>query len=332
MQRSQPSSVQSSMSEQDVTEEDTRSGSVGPQSLDTLDPRKPRCTPQSYCETLIQSDPPDRFLKHRFNQMLPLIAAILNKHIEDLKPTLRSHQKSDQKPYNRLEIDDIDKAKDVMEIFNKIQIEDCWLNTDVLVRLINIVPKKKAWKRAQRLLEAYHRRLKCFTCHIFLKYTPSQYLQSLTWDDESDVEPPHLSATFDKEFESFSIADFLKEQQFLSRIFKIPLQNFQYLDSRSASTLIIWALSIPNRKAYDILKQAERNFWQLKEHSIIKLEVEGMFQLYLRGKHLPYLIERALLQQNQDFIGRTEVSSTFKNVCTWCINSAWSQTLLFLLH
>ena len=326
MQRSQPSSVQSSMSEQDVTEEeDTRSGSVGPQSLDTLDPRKPRCTPQSYGETLIQSDPPDRFLKHRFNQMLPLIAAILNNHIEELKPTLRSHQKSDQKPYNRLEIDDIYKAKNMMEIFNKIQIEDCWLNTDVLVRLINIVPKKKACKRAQHLLEAYHRHLKCFTQHIFLKYTPPEYLQALTWDDKSDVELPHLSATFDKEFESFSIAEFLKEQEFLSRIFKIPLQNFQYLDSaRSASILITWALSIPNRKAYDILKQAERNFWQLKEHSIIKLEVEGMFQLYLRGKHLPYLIERALLQQNHDFIGRTEVSSTFTK-CTWSINSAWSQ-------
>ena len=298
------------MSEQDVTEEeDTRSGSVGLQSLDGLDPRMPRHTAPSYSETLMQSDPPDRILKDRFNQMLPLIAAVLNKHIEDLKPTLRSHQKSDKKPYDRLEIDDIDKAKNVMEIFNKIQIEDCWLNTDVLVRLINIVPKRKARKRAMCLLEAHHRRLKCFTQRMFMKYTPPQYLQSLTWDDESDIESPHLSATFDKEFENFSIAEFLKEQQFLSRMFRIPLQNFQYLYSRSASTLIIWALSITYRKAYDILKQAERNFWQLKEHRIIKLEVKGMFQLYLRGKHLPYLIERALLQQNQDFIGRTEVSS-----------------------
>ena len=315
MQRSQPSSVQSSMSEQNITEEeDTRSGSVGPQSLDTSDPRKPRCTAQSYSETLMQSDPPDRILKDHFNQMLPRIAAVLNKHIEDLKPTLRSHQKSDNKPYDRLEIDDIDKAKNVMEIFNKIQIEDCWLNTDVLVRLINSVPESKTRKRALRLLEAHHRCMKCFTQRIFLKYTPPQYLQSLTWDDESDVESPHLRATFDKEFEKFSIEDFLKEKQFLSRMFRIPQQNFQYLSSKSDSTLIIWALSIPNRKAYGILKQAERNFWQLKEHSIIKLEVEGMFQLYLRGKHLPYLIERALLQQNHDFIGRTEVSSTFKNV------------------
>ena len=307
MQRSQPSSVQSSMSERDVIEEeDTQSGSVGLQSLDALDARKPRRTAQSYSENLMQSDPPDRILKDCFNRMLPHVASVLNMYIDDLKPALRSHQKSDKQPYNRLEIDEINKAKDVKEIFNKIQIEDCWLNTDVLVRLIDIVPDRKAKKRAQHLLDAYHKKLKHFTKFILVKYTPAQKLQSLTWG--GDIESPYFSATFDKEFESFVIADLLKEQQFLSRIFKIPPQDFQYLYSKSASTLILWALSIPHRKAYDILKIAERNFWQLKEHRIIKLEVEGMFQLYLRGKHLPYLIERALLQQNQDFIGRTEVS------------------------
>ena len=318
------------MSERDVTEEeDTQSGSIGLQSLDALDPRKPRRTAQSYSETLKQSDPPDRILKDCFNRMLPHVASVLNEHMEDLKPALRSHQKSDKPPYNRLEIDEINKAKNVKEIFNKIQIEDCWLNTDVLVRLIDIVPDRKAQKKALKFLEAYHRKLKHFTQFILMKYIPTQKLQSLTW--AGDKESPYLSCTFDEQFESFAIADLLKEQQFLSRIFKIPPQDFQYLYSKSASTLILWALSIPHRKAYDMLKIAQRNFWQLKEHRIIKLEVKGMFQLYLRGKHLPYLIERALLQHNQDFIGRTEVSSTFEIVPGLLICMVKSITVITLL-
>ena len=61
MQRSQPTSVQSSASEQDVAEEDIRSGSVGLQSLDSIDPKKPR--------TLVQSDPPDCNLKNPLSRL-----------------------------------------------------------------------------------------------------------------------------------------------------------------------------------------------------------------------------------------------------------------------
>ena len=167
------------MSERDVTEEEeTQSGSISLQSLDALDPRKPRHTAQSYSETLKQSDPPDRILKDHFNRMLPRVASVLNEHIEDLKPTLRSHQKSDILPYNRLEIDEINKAKNVKEIFNKIQIEDCWFNTDVLVRLIHFVPDRKAKKKALHLLDAYHKKLEHFTKYI-----------------DEHVEEPHLPET-----------------------------------------------------------------------------------------------------------------------------------------
>ena len=304
---SQPSSVKSSMSDLDVviSEESSLSESFKSRRIMALDLDKGSDKPRQYSKRLLQSDSPDRLLKHRFHRTVSHVASALNKYIDDLRSTLRDHQKSEEWPYNRLEIEDINGAKTVKEIFDKLQIEDCWLNTSVLVHLANAVPNSKSRDKALQQLDSYHSYLLTFATSVLLMYIPQQELQSLNWNSRPSVVQ---GVTYEKDLEKFSVADLLKEQNFLSRIFRIPLEAFQFLKASSTeSTRILWALDISYKKAIHILEMAKTMFWRLKEHYIIKIEIEGVFQLYLRGNHLPYFIEKAL-HQRQDLIGYTEVS------------------------
>ena len=305
---SQPSSVQSSMSDLDVgiSEESSLSENFKSRRIMALDLDKGSDGPQQFSKRLLQSDPPDRLLKHRFHRIVSRVASALNEYIDDLRPTLRDHQKSEKWPYIRLEIEDIDEAETVKKIFDKLQIEDCWLNTSILIHLIDAIPDRKSRKKAFQYLDSYyHNHLRKFATSILLMYIPQQNLQSLKWNIGTNVVQ---GVTYEKDFEKFSVADLLKEQEFLSRIFHIPLEAFQFLKASSTeSTRILWALDISYRKAIHIMEMAKTMFWRLKEHYIIKIEIEGVFQLYLRGNHLPYFIEKAL-HQRQDLIRYTEVS------------------------
>ena len=304
---SQPSSLQSSLRDLDIviSKESSLSENSKSHGIMASDLAKFSDKPHQFSKHFLQNDPHNRKIKHHFLRTVSRVASALNEYIDDLRPTLRYHLKSEDWPYVRLEIKDINNAKTVREIFDKLQIEDCWLNTSVLVHLINAVSDHKSQEEAMHHLDLYHEYLCAFAKSVFLIYLPEQEVQSLQWSSR-----PHVlqGVTYEKDCQKFSVADLLREQEFLSQMFDIPPHLFKYLKASSTeSTHILWALDISYRKAIHIMEMAKIMFWRLKEHYIIKIEIEGVFQLYLRGNHLPYFIEKAL-HQRQDLIGYTEVS------------------------
>lgn len=257
----------------------------------------------SYSERLFQACPPDLRLKLAFHKMLIIATKILNGFIDCLKPMLRDLKASNQWPFDNLLLEDIDRAQSMSDIFTIISIEKCWLNTEVLIHLVNALPPKAA-REAIQCLEDYNCKLGKFTCFVLAKHVPADELAC--GGTQAVAQMPNLFVTYDEEYESFTVADLLEHQKFLRKTFGIPSKQFQYIESKATqSILVVWALLMPSSQAFCILDKAKMTFWQLKEHGIIKLEIEGMFQLCLWGNHLPYFIKKGF-QWNQDFIQNTQ--------------------------
>ena len=282
---------------------------VGSRTVEALDVKKSKL---SYGERLSQAGPPDRCLKHDFHKMLVVVTEILNCFIDHLKPMLRDFTEKGKWPFNKLLLENIDEARSMSDIFTKIRIEKCWLNTEVLICLVDAVAPSlsdKVRKRVDFYLEDYNHKLGIFTHFVLLKHVPADELTC--GGTQNLAQTPNLLVTSDKEYESFTVADLLDHKDFLCTCFDIPPEQFQYVESKATqSILVVWALVMPSSQAFCILDKAKMAFWQLKEHGIIKLEIEGMFQLCLRGNHLPYYIKEGF-QWNQDFVRATEVSETF---------------------
>ena len=261
----------------------------------------------SCSKRLSRRGPPDRSLKDDFHKMLIVVTEILNGFLEYLKPMLRDFMASNKWPFSNLVLVDIDGARSMSDIFNRIQVEKCWLNTDVLIRLVSVVAHYEPGQKASNCLEVYNRKLGEFTHFVLAKHVPADELTC--GGTQGLAQMPNLFVTFDEEYESFTVADLLEHKKFLCVCFNIPPEQFQYIESKATrSILVVWALIMPLSQAFCIQDKAKMAFWQLKEHKIMKLEIEGVFQLCLRGDSLPYFIKEGF-QQNQDFIRSTQVST-----------------------
>ena len=263
---------------------------------------------RSYGERLFQACPPDRRLKHAFHEMLVIATITLDGFITYLKPLLRDLKTSNQWPFDKLPLKEINGAKSMSDIFTIIEVENCWLNTEVLHRLISAIKSSEAGQKADQYLEDYNCKLGEFARFVLAKHVRAKELTC--GGTQAVAQKPKLLATCDKEYEHFTVADLLEHKDFLCESFNIPSEQFQYVESKATqSILVVWALLMPSSQAFCILDKAKMTFWQLKEHGIIKLEIEGMFQLCLRGNHLPYFIKEGF-QWNQNFIRSTKVSTS----------------------
>ena len=176
--------------------------------------------------------PPDRRLRDAFHKMLVIATKILNGFIDCLKPLLRELKALNQWPFNNLLLKDIDEAQSMSDIFNIIRVEKCWLNTEVLGRLVSAVTPFEAGQKADHYLKSYNHKLGEFARFVLAKHVPADELTC--GGTQAVAQKPKLLATCDKEYEHFTVADLLEHKDFLCETFRIPSEQFQYIE-RSTS-------------------------------------------------------------------------------------------------
>ena len=264
---------------------------------------------------------PEEVIQLLYNNMCQCIANALDKQLDSIKYQVVVHCKQKRGPFRSVsEIDAIEFSPSAFAIMDELGILDRWLNTTLLRFFITLSRPGSAQRRiADYWLQQYTKVLRSF-CSGFLVTNlsdlPDEHQDQLRRGDlDNQGHQGMLCVVYEHEFTTFTLADLLKEIDFLKEILQIPPGVIKYLQTLPSNSVAVYWLFDMSYAAL-IFFDVHQLFWPLLEHRVLSLELKNVMTVSLRGSHVPYLIRNAL-QSGQNLVQQTEVCST--QLCCMCM-------------
>lgn len=249
--------------------------------------------------------PPDEALKSVYGIIYAQITEILQSQLKRLIMWVVTQGDMGVQPFESINRDQTRQCKDVDALFNLFGFTKAWLNTDSFMDVISAA-SCPARDSAVYCMRVYHAIVRDVCREVFLIKLPEAFHEQLSAIKPSSFRSL-ITVTYKKELKDFNLTDLLENREYLRRLLKIPLRYFTLLKVEpTRSTTVYWEVDA-TYTAHAILDVRQGQiFWSLMEQGIIDFHIEGSTHLFLRGQHIPGLIENALLM-GQNLIQLTQV-------------------------
>ena len=262
---------------------------------------------------------PDEAIRLLYFNVCQRIADILCDRLMNIKEVMECCEQGlmPYKGVSEAELAAVAACSRVISVMKILGILVTWLNTSYLDFFIftSTEPNSLEQRRANYWLDQYNSVLGGFCCQFLMNELPGKFYEQL--NKKGFVHMKHhstLSVVYKRDFASFTLDDLRKEIAFLEELLELPPDVITYLDSEeSNSTTVYWAFDMSYVLHVFSISDVRHIFWTLLEHCVLSLELKGVINISLRGRHVRYLIRNAL-QTGQDLIQQTEVCGT-RAVC-----------------
>ena len=277
--------------------------------IDEIEREVKRCIEVNISLLKTKEIEPEEVFKLLHRRICQCIAQTLDKQLGDIKERIAVDCKQKLGPFkdvSKTQLDEIDRSSSAFRIMEHLGILDRWLNTARLHYFISLSRHDSPQSsKADYWLQQYREVVNDFCSEVLVKNLPDEYHKQLCTRNTRQEHHRMLCVVYQHEFAKFTLADLLKELDFLAVALEIPPDVMKYLQTIPSNSIAVYWL-FDMSYAAQIFFDVHQLFWPLLEHRVLSLELKDVMTISLHGSHVSYLIKNAL-QTGQNLIQQTEV-------------------------
>ena len=276
--------------------------------IDEIDRDVRRCNDVSIKLLKTKKIEPEEVIKFLHSRVCQCIAHALDQELVGIRHRIIADCERKRGPFKdvtRSQLDAIEGSQSVFELMKHHGILDKWLNTTLLHFFISLSRRGSPQDEADYWLQQYLEILSGFCRKFLMRELPVEYCDQLRIPKIHQEHHRTLRVVYDHMFAQFTLADLLKEIDFLQEALEIPADVMTYLQAIPSNSVAVYWLFDMSYAAHSFF-DVHQLFWPLLEHRVLSLELGDVMTISLRGNHVSYLIKNAL-QTGQNLIQQTKV-------------------------
>ena len=302
--------------------------------IDEIDREVRRCHEVNIKLLKTKQIEPEEVIKLLHSRICQCIADTLDQELDGIRHRIAADCKRKLGPFKyvtRTQLNEIEDSQSALHLMEQLGILDRWLNTTLLRFFISLSRHGSPQRdEADYWLQQYLEVLSGFCSKFLVRNLPDKYHDKLRTPNVRQEHHRMLCVVYEHEFAQLTLADLLKESDFLQDTFGIPPDVMKYLQTIPSNSVAVYWLFDMSYAAH-VFFDVHQLFWPLLEHRIRSLKLKDVVTISLRGNHVPYLIKNAL-KTGQNLIQKTQVCVLWNTCCCMCAHAVVHCMFIIGLH